>query len=272
MTWIKNSIHYSALIFFLAVFLEILCFGATHLLIKNIYGYPQNIFDGLSYQNDSELGWIEKYGLGQPRPSPRNSESNSTEPCVYIFGDSFAHADEVEDGQAWSYILQNRLGCKVANFGVGGYGSDQSYLMMARILPDLGLSAATSQNVVLFGIYQEMLRRNHAASWLFYCCPNKKNSIKPYFYFEKNSNTLKLREIPTTFDSETVKTHHSGDEYFQLSKIKFPYSVSLIKTALFRLDAWLFDVLILQSWRTYSKTTVKKLKKIKLYLLITIKK
>ena len=257
MTWIKYSIYYLALIFFLAIFLELLSFSASHLLIKNVYGYPQNIFDGVSYQNDSEFGWIEKYGLGQPRPSPSNSELNHTEPCVYVFGDSFAHADEVEDDQAWSFILQSLLGCNVANYGVGGYGSDQAFLMLDRMLPDLRLSGKKSQKVVLFGVYQEMLRRNQAASWLFYCCPDKKNSIKPYFYFDENLNALKLQDIPKTFDPETVKIHHLRDAYFQLSEIKFPFTMALIKTALFRLNAWLFDVSILQSWRTYSKTAVK---------------
>ena len=76
---------------------------------------------------DPVLGWPTKtalktdaYGPGGARPSPSFLEP--TAPCVTLFGDSFTYASEVDDEHAWGEVLARQLNCRVANYGVGGYG------------------------------------------------------------------------------------------------------------------------------------------------------
>ena len=79
------------------------------------------------------LGW-DAYN-GEPRPSESVlNTNNKNEACAYIFGDSFSHSDEVLDNETWGEILAKKMKCPIYNYGVGGYGSDQSLLKLQRIL------------------------------------------------------------------------------------------------------------------------------------------
>jgi len=53
-------------------------------------------------------------------------------PPVLAVGDSGAFGDEVEDNQSWPAHLERRLGRRVGNAGVGGYGIDQVVLRAER--------------------------------------------------------------------------------------------------------------------------------------------
>ena len=48
--------------------------------------------------------------------------------CVALYGDSFTWSSDVEAQDAWGNVLSTLLDCRVSNFGVGGYGTDQAYL------------------------------------------------------------------------------------------------------------------------------------------------
>ena len=168
----------------------------------------------------------------KPRPSkfvaPGKVEGSV---CGFIFGDSMAHADEVQDEEAWGELLSNKLGCLIANYGVGGFGTDQTKIRMEEILPDNN-GDADSSKIVFISVYQEMLRRNMAASWLFYCCPDAKRSIKPFFRLQKDGETLKYFPIPKVINSRSIKQHHAKDIYYQFHKLKFPYVISVSKQIL----------------------------------------
>ena len=56
-------------------------------------------------------------------PDPTRSPA-----CVSLYGDSFTWSNDVEAGDAWGNVLSTLLDCRVSNFGVGGYGTDQAYL------------------------------------------------------------------------------------------------------------------------------------------------
>jgi len=60
------------------------------------------------------------------RPSPAFPEPGPA--CVSVYGASFAYAGEVDHAQAWTDHLARKLGCRVANYGVSAYGTDQSLL------------------------------------------------------------------------------------------------------------------------------------------------
>jgi hypothetical protein len=167
------------------------------------------------------LGWDNPYPNGI-RP-PNNS---SVAACGAAFGDSFTHGDEVSDSQAWPRLLSDLLGCEVVNYGVGGYGQDQALSKYYLTKPN--------GKFIFIGIYQEMIRRNFAASNRFY--GGQKNSFpKPYFVME--GGRMSLRSPPPTLQANLIKKHHDHDRYYELFDIHFPYFISLAKTIFIRLSS-----------------------------------
>jgi hypothetical protein len=45
-----------------------------------------------------------------------------------MYGDSFVFGSAVDDEHSWGNQIAKRLSCRVQNFGVPGYGTDQAYL------------------------------------------------------------------------------------------------------------------------------------------------
>ena len=85
---------------------------------------------------DPVLGWPAPNTFGQDgerdavgsRIIPLFPDPASYSPCVALYGDSFTWSSEVDHAHAWSNVLSGLLQCRVANYGVGGYGTDQAYL------------------------------------------------------------------------------------------------------------------------------------------------
>jgi hypothetical protein len=107
---------------------------------------------------DEELGW--------PRPSeatrlPRDATGakfNAEFPgpgaaCASAYGDSFVWGEELPPMDGWIEQLSHRLGCRVANYGVSGYGTDQAYLRFRR-------NSADKAPAALLGIFPENIVRN----------------------------------------------------------------------------------------------------------------
>jgi hypothetical protein len=52
---------------------------------------------------------------------------------VAAFGDSFVYANEVPNSDAWSTVAEADFpGLEILNYGVGGYGTDQAFLLFLR--------------------------------------------------------------------------------------------------------------------------------------------
>ena len=78
-------------------------------------------------------------------PSDRHDPSGSRpvpafptpgEERVWLYGDSFVYANEVDDADAWGNQLSLKLNRRVANFGIPGYGTDQAYLRFKNTAND----------------------------------------------------------------------------------------------------------------------------------------
>jgi len=171
--------------------------------------------------DDPNLGWAA-YG-DEPRavPGPRAPA------CAFAFGDSFTHADEVDDAQAWPWLLSRELGCGVDNYGVGGYGEDQALLRYERIKQSKGLDG-----FVIFSIYQEMMRRDLAASWLTYA-DKRDTPLKPYFYYD-GGRLVQVRPGDAVRNARGYKNYHAHDWYFAAWRFEFPFSFSLARMAWMR--------------------------------------
>lgn len=54
-------------------------------------------------------------------------------PCrINVYGDSFAQCHQVSDGETWEEILAANFGEPIRNFGMGGYGTYQSYRRLLK--------------------------------------------------------------------------------------------------------------------------------------------
>jgi len=78
------------------------------------------------------LGWPSEYMKAQlldatgSRPIPAYPEPGAA--CVSLYGDSFTFSVGVDNTHAWSNLLSKQLNCRVANYGVFGFGLDQALL------------------------------------------------------------------------------------------------------------------------------------------------
>ena len=86
----------------------------------------------------SEDGLYESSAEGLRSATQGEVLRNGLGDCrVALVGDSFTFGDDVRFEDSWAYRLEQLLpkGCRVLNFGVGGYGIDQMYLRYKRDVP-----------------------------------------------------------------------------------------------------------------------------------------
>lgn len=114
---------------------------------------------------DDELGWVyrpdyrgELYSSNALGMRGRRDYAESVPEGtlrIAAFGDSFVHANEVADDEAWSFQLEEiDPAVEVLNYGVGGYGTDQALLYYERRGEELDPS------VVLLGFVEVDYARN----------------------------------------------------------------------------------------------------------------
>lgn len=160
------------------------------------------------------------------RNSPAVSDGDSQRPCVSLYGDSFVWADEVDDEHAWGNLLADRLGCRVANYGVRAYGTDQSYL---RYLQHTPIGAG---HVVVLGHLTENVLRNLSQDFdLLYGFT--KYGLKPRFIINA-AGRLELIPLPELSSAEFALLIRSPEkvlphEYFVPLHARFPYTFSLLR-------------------------------------------
>ncbi len=114
------------------------------------------------------------------RPTPAPEGVALAEPPVLVVGDSFAHGDEVRDGESWPAKLQALIGRRVINAAMSGYGIDQMVLR-AEILAREAKPAA----IILSFIADDVRRAEMKRVW---------GAEKPYF--EEVDGRLVERNVP----------------------------------------------------------------------------
>ncbi|MDH3771474.1 MAG: hypothetical protein OET79_10900, partial [Nitrospirota bacterium] len=122
------------------------------------------------------LGWPvksvdSKLDLAGSRPIPLFPDPGNE--CVATYGDSFTYGSEVEHDEAWSNVLSQRLGCRVANFGVPGYGTDQALLRFLELPKD-------PSQLVILGIYPHNVMRN-VNQYRYFLTGDEEFGFKPRF-------------------------------------------------------------------------------------------
>ena len=105
----------------------------------------------LSYRYDSELGWA-------PVPNSTSSATNArtvqvrhnslglrdeefsldAKPTILFLGNSFVWGLDAESGERFSELLKPRIAShKILAAGVSGYGTDQEYLLLRKLWPQV---------------------------------------------------------------------------------------------------------------------------------------
>ena len=147
----------------------------------------------LLFRHDAELGWApvpnassmftgtrtvavrnNSLGLRDVEPTP------ARKPTVLFAGDSFVWGYDVEAEERFTEILRAKLpAARIVNAGVPGYGTDQEYLLLARlwsaVRPDVVVlmfctgndRADNSANMRNGGYYKPYLERAAGGGWRF---------------------------------------------------------------------------------------------------------
>lgn len=153
--------------------------------------------------------------------------------CISLYGDSFTYGDEVSDSEAWSNALSLRLGCRVANYGIGGYGTDQAYLRFRK-------NVADEAKVEILGIFPDNVLRN-VNQYRYFLDARTIFSLKPRFIMQDGN--LALIELPNwTYEEFLLATKRPNlvfqyetflpDTSYGPVSLKSPYSLQLLKLLL----------------------------------------
>jgi len=211
---------------------------ARFLASRGILYVAQEISDYPRYmtERDPVLGWplASEFGRGNydgsgSRVIPAFPQIGNA--CVSLYGDSFTWGDGVDNEHAWSNLLSQRLNCRVANYGVPGYGSDQAFLRFLRQPED-------AAPIVIFGYLSENILRNvNRLRGLLY--PGTVYGLKPRFVLE-SEGALKLIPLPEFGEDEFRKVvahpeRYLPHEYFLpggssgVAHFKFPFTLSVLR-------------------------------------------
>jgi hypothetical protein len=188
---------------------------------------------------DPDVGWPSPNKLGSPPFDASGARSNPSYPepgteYVSSYGDSFTFGDEVSDEDAWSHILSRRLGARVANFGVGGYGTDQAFLRFKKNTRD-------HAHLTILGIFPDDLKRNVNQQRYFLApVPATYLGMKPRFVLD--GDVLKLEPLPTMTHANYLDSFEHPERYFAFEHFvpgtpegpivwSFPFSLSVARAA-----------------------------------------
>lgn len=105
--------------------------GGAAVICRSLTAYPKaNRFLWDPNLKQVRANWIAGSSMLAPDIGgllTPDSNAGSAEPCGSAYGDSFTSGFESEDGEGWVERLSHMLGCRIANYSVGGYGIDQAY-------------------------------------------------------------------------------------------------------------------------------------------------
>jgi GDSL-like Lipase/Acylhydrolase family len=105
----------------------------------------------LAYGYDAELGWVPVPNAVSTVTTARTIQARNNSlgfrdiefrpderPVMLFIGDSFVWGVDAEASERFTDLLRDRLPqYQIANAGVSGYGTDQEYLWLKRIWPDI---------------------------------------------------------------------------------------------------------------------------------------
>jgi hypothetical protein len=189
----------------------------------------RNNWNGLSSIADDEIGSYRVSG------AKHNSEfPDSEQPCGSAYGDSYVGGADVANDEGWVERLSHLLGCRVANYAVGGYGTDQAYLRF-RLVHD-------ASPVVLLGINPNNVEDNVNQYDGLLGSALEPLALKGRFLFDSSDHLTWLPRPHLDRDGFVAMNRNPAEtlphSYFLPDTpdgpvtLRFPYTVTLAKVAL----------------------------------------
>jgi hypothetical protein len=141
-----------------AIFLKFVLASSAHFLVWNPNIDAHMAWTAAGGNWDDELGWPSPRDAVTPPRDQTGAKYNpdfspSEYPCASAYGPSFVWGDDIPLADGWVEQLSRKLGCRVANYGVSGYGTDQAYVRFLHLRQD-------EAPVTLFGISPENIMQN----------------------------------------------------------------------------------------------------------------
>ena len=232
---------------------EIAAFFYTTYLAKRygiLFYLPQITEDYTTYaaRVNPVLGWPSPQALQKERDDMIKMASGAGSDTkqmdrgfpIAAYGDSFTAGYGVEPEHAWSNVLGDMLGCHIANYGVPGYGTDQTYLRFHDNTQD-------ESKIIFLGVLSENIQRN-VNQLRNFLIPSSQCQIKPRFVLDSQGQ-LRLVPLPhlTRENYEDfIKNpdHYLKHDYFVpggpsgAQKLGFPYTWSILKAHKFFYDRY----------------------------------
>ena len=193
------------------------------------------------------LGWPSPQAIQEQRDDLARTVAASTEPDrdipISAYGDSFVAGFGVDPENAWSNVLGKMLGCRVANYGIPGYGTDQAYLRFHDNTQD-------EAKIVLLGVLSENIQRN-VNQLRNFLIPSSQCQTKPRFILDqqKHLRPVPLPQLTAENYEDFIKNpgHYLHYDYFVpggpsgAQKLGFPYTWSILKAYKFFYDRYVLD-------------------------------
>jgi hypothetical protein len=221
----------------------------VHLLLasrtQGLLWKPDLAAAGASWSNnasnvDEELGWPSPDAATSGMRDATGAKVNADFPdpraaCLSAYGDSFIWGDDVALADGWIEQLSWQIGCRVANYGVSGYGTDQSYLRFRRMTHD-------KAPVVILGIFEEDIVRSVNQYRALLGWKLDPASVKGRFILD-GARKLEWMPRPTLDAKRYVEMHQTPraylpHEYFLPDTrdgpvtVRFPYTLTLTRFAM----------------------------------------
>jgi hypothetical protein len=175
--------------------------------------------------NDVRLGWELESNLSNNYGGKKiiNSEKYDLN-CIEVYGDSFTESVDVDTKFSWPSLLAEKLNCRVINFGVRAYGTDQSLINYKN-------KNKISDIVIINHFSENIVRNINQFRNLIY--PTEKIFLKPRFILKNNK--IELVKIPILESTDKNKIYNLLEhEYFLPGKetgiingINFSYTYNL---------------------------------------------
>jgi hypothetical protein len=237
----RKALSIALKVLLLCTVVEVPCAFATAWLERRGFYYVAQHPKGFRFymkQRDPELGWVKP---ADPRELAHLDASGArklpafpdvtAKACVSLYGDSFTWGQEIDDEHTWANYLAQHAGCRVADWGVPAYGTDQAYMRFLRAKDD-------KTPVVLLGILSENVLRN--VNVYRGLLPSiVQFGLKPRFVLDEGG-ALRLVPLPspTAAEMHAIEERpedHLPNEFFVpggpsgITRRTFPYALSLAR-------------------------------------------
>ena len=190
----RRALHVALTITYCVVIIEVGCLLLAAVIPNDIYYRPPSREEFATYVNLINESPGAARGLGWEGPRQELTEAGYRRspagdgfgsPCVSLYGDSFTFGAEVSSTAAWGNRLAERLGCRVDNYGVVGYGTDQAVLRFLETPGD------ASPFVILSHMAENIARNVNQDRTLIY---GSGIALKPRF--ELTTTGIRLVKVP----------------------------------------------------------------------------